>query len=36
MGKGTDIVNDINKKFVKISNRVTNAYEKLLNYKLQD
>ena len=31
MGKGTDIVNDINKKFVKISNRVTNAYEKHLS-----
>ena len=27
MGKGTDIVNDINKKYVKISNRVTQAYE---------
>ena len=30
MGKGTDIVNDINKKYVKISNRVTNAYEKAM------
>ena len=30
MGKGTDIVNDINKKYVKISNRVTSAYEKHL------